>query len=887
MTDKTSKTKLAYKSAAEIRASFIDYFASKGHTHVPSASLVPAGDPTLLFTNSGMVPFKDLFLGQEKRDYTRAVSAQRCVRAGGKHNDLENVGWTARHHTFFEMMGNFSFGDYFKEDAIQYAWEFVTKNLGLPADKLWITVHHSDQEAADIWHKKIGVPLERIAALDEDNFWQMGDTGPCGPCSEIFYDHGPEVEGDPPGGPNEGDRYIEIWNLVFMQFNRSADGKMTPLPKPSVDTGMGLERVAAVLQGVYNNYDTDLFTEILKEINKLSGGKNKKSSDLASQRIIADHIRSASFLIADGVIPSSEGRGYVLRRIIRRALRHGNKLKIASPFFHKLVEPLAVEMGEAHPLIKTQQHQVAAMLNEEEEKFSKTLEQGLSLLAKEKANISGKLLSGEVTFKLYDTYGFPPDLTEDIGREQGFRVDWDGFEAAMEEQRKRSRAYSMFQKQDYSMPAKTPASKFVGYDKSEAEAKLLAIIDESGKAVDKIKQGDEALLVLDQTPFYAESGGQVGDQGSIMHKDSGAKFKVVDTQKQDNFFLHFGVVEEGELAQGSEVTAQIDADRRQQIAKHHTAAHLLHTALHKHVGEHAQQRGSRVAADSVRLDFAHSQMLSNSQLEDIEDSINDYIRAGTALETALMPVEKAKAAGAMALFGEKYGAEVRVVDIPGFSKELCGGTHVANTRDIGEFILVKEQSISAGVRRIEGVVADTAKDERHRQRRALNKIKLLIASSDPEEITQRIQELLLKVDKQQKDLQKHTQGQQLADSIKKLDKQLESLTKVGEVPLLFVTMEDLQSNVLNQLADHCRQKMPSGVVVFANKQKDRSSVLVTCSQDLKEKYPASELMTHLLKPLNGSGGGNAQRAQGGGDGVSAAELDKIISTSKDWIKNRG
>ena len=890
---KNTKGDLVYKSTKEIRTLFVDYFKEREHTHVPSASLVPAGDPTLLFTNSGMVPFKDNFLGTKKSAYDRAVSAQRCVRAGGKHNDLENVGYTARHHTFFEMLGNFSFGDYFKQQAIAFAWEFIIEKLQLPADKLWITIHHSDKEAAQIWHKEIGIPKNRILALDEDNFWQMGSTGPCGPCSEIYYDYGPSVAGDLPGGPNEGDRYIEIWNLVFMQYEKAINGTMTPLPKPSVDTGMGLERIAAVLQGVHNNYDIDLFASILNRINELGGDtdgsdniSSKKNSNnestLASKRIIADHIRSSAFLIADGVTPSNEGRGYVLRRIIRRALRHGNKLRMPENFFNKLVAPLVQEMGEAHPLIQEQQQQVEAVLSLEEDKFSQTLDQGLALLNKEKSNISSGVLDGATVFKLYDTYGFPADLTEDIGREEGFRVDWDGFNHAMDEQRKRSRAYSMFQKQGYSLPKNISPSKFVGYEDTEVSGKILAMLDAQGASTKELKQGDEGVIILDETTFYAESGGQVGDTGQIFSGES--IFAVADTQKQDGIFLHFGKVEEGSLKTSTTAIARIDTDRRDSIAKHHSATHLLHAALHNILGDHAQQRGSRVADDSLRLDFAHNHAMTDEQLQQVEDWINHSIRAGIKIETSNKSLDAAKKEGAMALFGEKYGDKVRVVDIGTDSKELCGGTHCHSTQDIQEFVLLKENSISTGIRRIEGIVADRAQDKRHRQRQALNSIKNLLGTSDENQFAPRIKELIIRADKHEKESQQMLQAKQLDANIQHIEKQMANIHKHGKAPLFYMILDDVMPAVLNQLADVCRTKMPSGLIVLANKQTDKTALLVTSSKDLSEEYPADKLMQHLIEQLGGSGGGNAKRAQGGGN--SSPQLDKIISGSSEWASTR-
>ena len=913
-----------YKSAADIRRLFIDYFTQKDHTHVPSASLVPAGDPTLLFTNSGMVPFKDVFLGKEQRPYKRAVTAQRCVRAGGKHNDLENVGYTARHHTFFEMMGNFSFGDYFKREAISFAWEFVTEKIGLAPDKIWITVHHTDDEAAKIWHKDIGIPEKRIIALDEDNFWQMGDTGPCGPCSEIFYDHGPSVEGDLPGGPNEGDRYIEIWNLVFMQFNRDIDGNMNPLPRPSVDTGMGLERMAAVLQGVHNNYDTDLFAPLLNLTSELCRSK----PDIASQRIIADHIRSSAFLIADGVNPANEGRGYVLRRIIRRALRHGNKLNIESPFFYKLVAPLVAEMSEAHPLIGEKQNEVVAVLRDEEDKFNQTLEKGLALLRKQTAKISGGvsggILDGATTFKLYDTYGFPPDLTEDIGREQGFKVDWDGFNQCMEEQKKRSRAYSMFHKQDYSLPKDIASTNFTGYDDESTEARIMCLLNEGGKSVAKLQQGEEGLVVLDKSPFYAESGGQIGDKGRIVNE--GGIFVVEDTQKQDGVFLHFGHMEEGifqtggdkdaaaregakgitkgaaegatkqatkgEIKGGTKVTAQIDASRRAQIKCHHTAAHLLHAALHEVLGKDAQQRGSRVANNYLRLDFAHNHAMSDEELTQVEDLVNTNIRAAKNVVISEQSLQQAKQEGAMALFGEKYGDVVRVVDIPGASKELCGGTHVENCRDIEEFIIRNESSIATGIRRIEALATESARQSQRNERKALSKIKSIVSVKDESQLPGKILDLVERLDKSEKEVQRLTAAKQLEDALDKVNDELADIPKPGGVPLLLLTVDEVHPSVLNQLADRILVKIKRGVLVLANRQSSSNEeskqgkvgLLITSSKDVADKCPANELMRHIISQLEGSGGGNAVRAQGGG--VDLPELAQVLNSAAKWIEER-
>lgn len=866
-------------SATEIRRSFIEYFVSRQHKEVASASLVPAGDPTLLFTNSGMMPFKDALLGTETRSYKRAVTAQRCVRAGGKHNDLGNVGYTARHHTFFEMLGNFSFGDYFKKEAIGFAWELITDGFGLPPDRLWITVHLSDDEARRIWHKDIGIAQERIVSKDEDNFWQMGDTGPCGPCAEIFYDHGTQVAGGPPGSPteDEGERFIEIWNLVFMQFERAANGTLTPLPSPAVDTGMGLERMAAVLQGVHNNYETDLFKGIIEQTRQLCG----EQAEPSSLRIIADHIRSSSFLLADGVIPSNEGRGYVLRRIIRRALRHGNKLGIASPFFHRLVAPLAAEMGDAYPVIRKRQANIESLLKKEEERFSHTLAQGLALLNQEMAAATGRQLDGELVFKLYDTYGFPADLSADIAAEKGLKVAWDGFTASMEEQRKRSRAYSMFQHQKYSLPQTLAATQFVGYAQNSRQARLSGLLDANGKLCQELRQGEEGIAVLDKTPFYAESGGQVGDKGQLI--GAAALFKISDTQKQGNLFLHFGKVEEGILSSGSSVQAQIDAHRRQEIRRHHTAIHLLHAAVHRVLGRGAQQRGSRVAENSIRLDFAHSQAMTQEEQEEVEDWVNEQIRRTQEVKVSHSSLADAKAAGAMALFGEKYAERVRVVSIGEISMELCGGTHALNCGELGSFMLLNESSIAAGVRRIEAITSEAAQQVHRRQHRTLKGISGLLQTKDTEQLVGKIDQLNRKAQELDKELaQLHT-----ARQLNQLDERLKGVREVNGTQLLLLPLENLSKAALNELADRCRIRVKSGLVVLANKQGTKMSLLISSSPDIAAHYPADDLVKHLAAQLQGSGGGNAERAKGGSNKeLSAAQLNSILDSVADWMENR-
>ncbi|HEX5678534.1 MAG TPA: alanine--tRNA ligase, partial [Alcanivorax sp.] len=722
--------------SAEIRQAFLDYFARQGHAVVASSSLVPENDPTLLFTNAGMNQFKDVFLGRDKRDYSRATSSQRCVRAGGKHNDLENVGYTARHHTFFEMLGNFSFGDYFKRDAIRFAWEFLTGELGLPPEKLWITVHVSDDEAADIWLKEMGVSAERFSRLDEDNFWQMGDTGPCGPSSEIFYDHGADVPGGPPGSEDgDLDRYIEIWNLVFMQYDRQDDGELKPLPKPSVDTGMGLERIAAVQQGVHSNYEIDLFQALLKAAAEATGCDDLENKSL---RVIADHIRSASFLITDGVVPSNEGRGYVLRRIIRRALRHGHQLGQEKPFFHTLVAALVEQMGDAYPELRREQARVEKALLAEEEQFGRTLAAGMKVLEGAMADLQGDELPGRVVFALYDTHGFPPDLTADVARERGLSVDMDGFDQAMQAQRERARGAGAFAN-DYSDRLNIEAvTDFSGYEKHQDQAEVEALYRD-GAAVDSLEAGETGMVLLKRTPFYAESGGQVGDRGVLAAGGDEIRFNVEDTRKRGQAHIHVGTVSTGTLKVGDKVDAYVDVERRRAIMRHHSATHLLHAALRRVLGDHVQQKGSLVAPDYLRFDFAHGEALSAAQREEIETLVNRQILENAAVTTELMDMETAKNVGAMALFGEKYDSEVRVLTMgrDGFSKELCGGTHVQRTGDIGLFKITLETSAAAGVRRIEAVTGEYALARVRQQEQALGEIGATLRSG-PEQAAERV-----------------------------------------------------------------------------------------------------------------------------------------------------
>ena len=732
-------------SSNELRQAFLDFFAERGHEVVASSPLVPGNDPTLLFTNAGMVQFKDVFLGLEKRGYDRAVTSQRCVRAGGKHNDLENVGYTARHHTFFEMLGNFSFGDYFKREAIQYAWDFLTETLELPPEKLWVTVFNDDDEAAAIWLDEMKIDPERFTRMGEkDNFWAMGDTGPCGPCSEIFYDHGPHVAGGPPGSPDEdGDRYVEVWNLVFMQFDRSADGVMTPLPKPSVDTGMGLERMAAVMQGVHSNYEIDLFANLIEAIAKTVGVDNDGSSSL---NVIADHIRACAFLIVDGVLPGNEGRGYVLRRIIRRAIRHGKKLGTDEPFFYKLVEPLAEEMGDAYPELAKARAHVEKVLKKEELRFAETLDQGMEILEGAIEALSGEQIPGEIVFKLYDTYGFPVDLTADIARERSLAIDEEGFEVAMAEQRDRARAASKFAASTEKSIRTEAASEFSGYEGTEASGEIVALY-RGGSPVDALAAGDEGAVILSSTPFYAESGGQIGDTGILA--ETGKLFQVVDTQKSGNAIVHYGAVEEGQLNLGDAVDAIVDDERRQAIRLNHSATHLMHAALRKVLGEHVQQKGSLVAPDRLRFDFSHYEPVTPEQIAEIERLVNDEIRRNVAADTRLMSYDDAMQSGAVALFGEKYGDEVRVLRFGDFSVELCGGTHVDRTGDIGVFRITHETGIASGVRRIEAVTGKGALDWIDAREQALAEVAGLL-KSNPDQAAARVEQLLL----QNKDLQK-------------------------------------------------------------------------------------------------------------------------------------
>ena len=859
--------------SAELRQAFLDYFASQGHTKVPSSSLVPHNDPTLLFTNAGMNQFKDVFLGRESRDYTRATSSQRCVRAGGKHNDLENVGYTARHHTFFEMLGNFSFGDYFKREAIKFAWEFLTGTLGLPEERLWVTVHVSDDEAADIWLKEMGVSAERFSRLDEDNFWQMGDTGPCGPCSEIFYDHGADVPGGPPGSENDDlDRYIEIWNLVFMQYDRQQDGELKPLPKPSVDTGMGLERIAAVLQGVHSNYEIDLFQALLQAAAKATGCQDLEEKSL---RVIADHIRSASFLICDGVIPSNEGRGYVLRRIIRRALRHGHKLGQDKPFFSTLVGALVEQMGEAYPELVREQARIEKALLAEEEQFGRTLAAGMKVLEAAIAELDGKELPGEVLFNLYDTHGFPPDLTADVARERELTVDMAGFEKAMQAQRERARGAGSFAN-DYSDRLNIEAvTAFSGYEKLADDDEIVGLFKD-GEAVDALQAGEEGMVVLASTPFYAESGGQVGDSGFLVQGDN--RFAVADTKKRQAAHVHLGKVESGSLKVGEKVSAYVDVERRRAIMRNHSATHLMHAALRNVLGDHVQQKGSLVASDYLRFDFSHGEAVSEAQREQIEILVNRQILANTPVTTELMDIDAAREAGAMALFGEKYDDQVRVLSMgsDGFSKELCGGTHVNRTGDIGLFRITLEASAAAGVRRIEAVTGEHALAVMRQQERALSEIAATVKSS-PDNAADRVRSQAQKVRELEKEIERLKQklasgaGGDLTSEVQ----------DVNGVKVLATQIDGADSKTLRVTMDKLKDKLGSAVILLAAVEGDKVALVAGVTKDLTARYKAGDLLKFVAEQVDGRGGGRPDMAQGGGNNPAA--LPGALESVKGWV----
>jgi len=870
------------KTSAEIRQAFLDFFEQRGHRVVESSPLVPGNDPTLLFTNAGMVQFKDVFTGREKRAYNRAVTSQRCVRAGGKHNDLENVGYTARHHTFFEMLGNFSFGDYFKEDAIRYAWEFLTDTLGLPKEKLWVTVYKDDDEAADIWLNQVGVDPARFTRIgdkpggkryESDNFWSMGDTGPCGPCTEIFFDHGEEVWGGPPGTPEEdGDRYIEIWNLVFMQYNRDADGTMTPLPKPSVDTGMGLERLAAVLQHVHSNYEIDLFQHLIKAAAEATGTTDFESKSL---RVIADHIRSAAFLIVDGVMPSNEGRGYVLRRIIRRAIRHGYQLGQKQPFMYRLVAALDEVMGDAYPELRNNRAQVEKVLRVEEERFAETIEQGMKILDEEIAALDGNMIPGEAVFRLYDTYGFPFDLTADIARERELTVDSEGFEQAMEAQRERARAASQFGADQSFKVTLEGETCFTGYDHLEDEGSIQAMYVD-GEPVDAIEPGQQAIVILDTTPFYAESGGQVGDRGLLVSHGGGV-FAVRDTQKQGgDVFGHIGVLESGKLSVGDSVDARVNKALRQATVLNHSATHLMHAALRHVLGDHVQQKGSLVDAERLRFDFSHFEPVSKEQLLEIEQLVNNQIRANNPAETKVMPLEEAKQSGAMALFGEKYADDVRVLRLGDFSVELCGGTHVRAAGDIGLFKILSETGIASGVRRIEAVTGEKALSLVEAEEQQLQSVAgLLKAGKD--DITVKLEQLLAKHRELEKELEK-LKAKQAASAGSDLASQV---VEINGVKILAAELPGADVKTLRDTMDQLKSKLGSAVILLGTRSDDKVNLAAGVTKDLTDRFKAGDLIKLAAEKVDGRGGGRPDMAQAGGNNPAA--LPDALGVLESWI----
>jgi len=863
------------KSSAEIRHLFLDFFQKKGHEIVSSSPLVPANDPTLLFTNAGMVQFKELFLGQEVRKYTKAVTSQRCVRAGGKHNDLENVGYTARHHTFFEMLGNFSFGDYFKREAIQYAWEFLTDTLALPPEKLWITVFDEDDEAADIWIKEIGLDPARLSRIGaKDNFWSMGDTGPCGPCSEIFYDHGEDVAGGPPGSPEEdGDRYIEIWNLVFMQFDRAVDGTLTPLPKPSVDTGMGLERLAAVLQDVHNNYDIDLFQRLIKSIQALSSTEDASNTSL---RVIADHIRSCAFMITDGVQPSNEGRGYVLRRIIRRAIRHGHKLGMTEDFFYKLVAPLVAEMGEAFPELAKAQPIVERALKQEEARFADTLDNGLKILENAIDNLSDKEIPGEIVFQLYDTYGFPIDLTADIARERELTLDIAGFERAMEAQRTRARSASQFSGSLSDQVTIAGITNFSGYDKTLDDATITSILID-GEHVEQIHAGQQGIIVLDNSPFYAESGGQAGDSGQI--STDTANFEVTDTRKQGKVFTHIGVCEHASFKVGDKIAAHIDEPSRLATAQNHSATHLLHAALQQVLGDHVAQKGSLVNSQRLRFDFSHFEPVSSAQLHDVERLVNQQIRLNHAIETNIMSLDDAKQTGAMALFGEKYEEDVRVLKMGDFSTELCGGTHALRTGDIGLIKIISEAGTASGIRRIEAVTGERALDYIDMSEARLQEISSLVKATT-ENVTEKTAQLVQRSRQLEKELD--TLKSKLASSA---GSDLASTAQdVLGIKVLAATLDGADTKTLRDTVDQLKNKLGTAAVILASVEDDKITLIAGVSKDITSKVRAGDLVGHVAAQVGGKGGGRPDMAQGGGNQPEKLSdaLDSVVS----WINSK-
>jgi alanyl-tRNA synthetase len=872
--------RLKSMTSSEIRGSFLEFFRKNGHAVLPSSSLVPGNDPTLLFTNAGMVQFKDLFLGKEVRDYSRAATAQRCVRAGGKHNDLENVGYTARHHTFFEMLGNFSFGDYFKREAIHFAWNFTTGTLGIPKDRLWVTVFKEDDEAARIWTEEIGIDPTRCTRMGEtSNFWSMGETGPCGPCTEIFYDHGPEVPGGPPGSPDEeGDRYVEIWNLVFMQYDRASDGVLVPLPKPSVDTGMGLERVAAVMQGVHSNYDIDLFKSLIRAAAELTGTDDLESSSL---RVIADHIRACTFLIVDGVVPSNEGRGYVLRRIIRRAIRHGYKLGQTRPFFHRLVATLAREMGTYYTELVSGEPRATQVLLQEEERFAETLATGMALLDAEATKLTSTVIPGETVFRLYDTYGFPLDLTADVARERGLTIDQAGFDAAMEAQRDRARAASKFGaelRDTVTLPGKT---EFLGHDRLCDRGVVTSLIFD-GAVVDVLRPGQEGQVVLDHTPFYAESGGQIGDAGVLVGvgpRGAVARFTVRDTRKIGASFAHVGVLDAGELRVGDAVEAQVNEERRTAIALNHSATHLLHAALRKVLGAHVEQKGSLVAADRLRFDFSHTQGVSPEEIHQVEELVNSEIRGNKPVETRVMALDEAVAAGAMSLFGEKYESDVRVLSIGDFSMELCGGTHVERAGDIGFFKILSESGVAAGVRRVEAVTGKVAYEWVVHTEQVLRDIATMLRGSR-EDVDEKVRELVERSRRLEKEVQQlksrlaSGQGGDLASQAKDVD----------GIKVLAAQIEGADAKSLRDAVDRLKSKLGSCVIVLATVQEGKVVLVAGVSADLLAQMKAGEIVGAVAAQVGGKGGGRADFAQAGG--TQPENLGKALAGVEALVRNR-
>ena len=861
--------------SAEIRSQFLEYFQENGHTIVSSSPLIPGNDPTLLFTNAGMVQFKDVFTGEETRPYHRATTSQRCVRAGGKHNDLENVGYTARHHTFFEMLGNFSFGDYFKEDAIRFAWDFLTKRLGLPEERLWVTVHHSDQEAEDIWIQTIGVDPNRLSRLgDKDNFWSMGDTGPCGPCSEIFYDHGPDVPGGPPGSEDDDlDRYIEIWNLVFMQFEQSADGTRTPLPKPSVDTGMGLERIAAVMQHVHSNYEIDLFQALLKAAAEVTHTQDLEAKSL---RVIADHIRSCSFLICDGVLPSNEGRGYVLRRIIRRAIRHGHKLGCDQPFFHKIVHTLVAEMGEAYAELRDNEDRIVAALKQEEAQFAKTLDAGMKVLEDAVSSLTSKTLPGELIFRLYDTHGFPVDLTNDIARERDLELDIEGFEKAMDEQREKSRQGSSFAVEGQVRFDLDGSTEFLGYTHLDASAVVVALAKD-GEQVDALAAGDSGIVVLNQTPFYAESGGQQGDRGSLT--SANGSYQVMGTKKFGSHFGHEGKLGMGELKVGDTVNARVEGPRRQATALNHSATHLLHAALRTVLGDHVTQKGSLVTHERTRFDFSHPQPVTAEELIAIESMVNREIRQNEVVETRVMPIEEAKAAGAMALFGEKYDDEVRVLSMGDFSVELCGGTHVTRTGDIGLFKILSEGGVASGVRRIEAVTGEGALEQVVALEATLDQAAALLKTG-ADSIVSKIEQMTerLKVTEREVDALKMKLATQAGGDL------LDDVVDVCGVQCLVASLDGQDPKTLRDTLDRVKNRLSQGVVVLATVRDEKVNLIAGVTDNLTDRVKAGDLIGFVAAQVGGRGGGRADMAQAGG--TEPASLPDAMKSVAAWLEEQ-